>query len=292
LALYGVSRFLVEFVRVPDEHIGYLAGGWFTEGQLLSAPMIVGGVALLLWAYRVRAPSAISPSHHETVLELMRRIGPRACARMTATGTGTLSVFGHQMHFDLARGFPLVTTKKIHVRSVVVRAAVVPARRHQRRLAARAWRHDLGRMADANGELGPVYGSQWRAWPAADGRAIDQIAQAVERSRPILIRAASWFSAWNVGELERMRLMPCHAFSSSTWPRTLVLPALPAQRGCVLGVPFNIASYALLTHLFAQQCDLKPGELIWTGGDCHLYLNHLERRTCSWRARRSRCRSC
>jgi thymidylate synthase len=209
-------------------------------------------------------------------LELMRRIRTEGVRKADRTGTGTLSLFAQQMRFDLGTGFPLVTTKKIHLPSVVYELLWF-----LRGDTNVAWLHEHGvsiwdEWADEHGELGPVYGRQWRAWGTADGRGIDQIAQAVEQlrrnpdSRRILV------SAWNVGELERMRLMPCHAFFQFYVAAGRLSCQLYQRSADVfLGVPFNIASYALLTHLFAQQCDLVPGELVWTGGDCHLYLNHL-----------------
>ena len=210
-------------------------------------------------------------------LELMERVSTHGVRKADRTGTGTLSVFAHQMRFDLAAGFPLVTTKKIHLPSVIYE--LLWFLRGDTNIA---WLHEHGvtiwdEWADVHGELGPVYGRQWRAWGTADGRNIDQIAAAVERlrrnpdSRRILV------SAWNVGELERMRLMPCHAFFQ-LYVAAGKLSCQMYQRSAdvFLGVPFNIASYALLTQLFAQQCDLTPGEFVWTGGDCHLYLNHLE----------------
>jgi len=210
-------------------------------------------------------------------LELMRRIRTEGVRKSDRTGTGTLSVFAHQMRFDLGRGFPLVTTKKIHLRSLVYELLWF-----LRGDTNVAWlrEHDVtiwDEWADEHGELGPVYGRQWRAWPAADGRTIDQIAQAVERLRTEPDSRRIMVSAWNVGELERMRLMPCHAFFQFYAAAGRLSCQLYQRSADVfIGVPFNIASYALLTHLFAQQCDLEPGELIWTGGDCHLYLNHLE----------------
>jgi thymidylate synthase len=210
-------------------------------------------------------------------LELMERVRTHGVRKADRTGTGTLSVFAHQMRFELAAGFPLVTTKKIHLPSVIYELLWF-----LRGDTNVAWLREHGvtiwdEWADVHGELGPVYGRQWRAWGAADGRSIDQISASVERlrrnpdSRRILV------SAWNVGELERMRLMPCHAFFQ-LYVAAGKLSCQMYQRSAdvFLGVPFNIASYALLTHLFAQQCDLIPGEFIWTGGDCHLYLNHLE----------------
>jgi len=210
-------------------------------------------------------------------LELMERVRRHGVRKADRTGTGTLSVFAHQMRFDLAAGFPLVTTKKIHLPAVIYE--LLWFLRGDTNIA---WLREHGvtiwdEWADVHGELGPVYGRQWRAWASADGRSIDQISQALERlrrnpdSRRILV------SAWNVGELERMRLMPCHAFFQ-LYVAAGRLSCQMYQRSAdvFLGVPFNIASYALLTHLFAQQCDFEPGEFVWTGGDCHLYLNHLE----------------
>ncbi|HEY4369254.1 MAG TPA: thymidylate synthase [Steroidobacteraceae bacterium] len=215
-------------------------------------------------------------------LDLLRLIRDTGLRKEDRTGTGTLSVFGHQMRFDLAQGFPLLTTKKVHLRSIVYELLwflkgdtnVQYLRNH----GVTIW----DEWADENGELGPVYGRQWRSWPSPDGKAIDQISRTVDLirrnpdSRRILV------SAWNVGELEQMSLTPCHALFQF-WVAPMAggrskLSCQLYQRSAdtFLGVPFNIASYALLTHMFAQQCDLDVGEFIWTGGDCHLYLNHLE----------------
>ena len=210
-------------------------------------------------------------------LELMRRIRTEGVRKADRTGTGTLSVFGQQMRFALADGFPLVTTKKVHLRSVVYELLWF-----LRGDTNVAWLHEHGvtiwdEWADEHGELGPVYGRQWRAWATADGRHIDQIAQAIEQLRRNPDSRRIIVSAWNVGELERMRLMPCHAFFQfHVAAGRLSCQLYQRSADVFLGVPFNIASYALLTHLVAQQCDLAPGEFIWTGGDCHLYLNHLE----------------
>jgi thymidylate synthase len=210
-------------------------------------------------------------------LELMRRIRDTGIRKDDRTGTGTLSVFGQQMRFDLSAGFPLVTTKRVHLRSIVYELLWF-----LRGDTNVSWLREHGvtiwdEWADEKGELGPVYGKQWRAWLAPDGRTVDQIAQAVELlkrnpdSRRIIV------SAWNVGELEHMALMPCHAFFQfHVAAKRLSCQLYQRSADMFLGVPFNIASYALLVHMFAQQCDLEPGELIWTGGDCHLYLNHLE----------------
>jgi thymidylate synthase len=220
--------------------------------------------------------SSHNERHVKAYLDLLRLIRQSGTRKDDRTGTGTLSLFGHQMRFDLAQGFPLVTTKKIHLRSVV----------HELLWFLRgdtnvAWLREHGvtiwdEWADTNGDLGPVYGRQWRSWRAPDGRTIDQISQAVDQLRRNRDSRRIIVSAWNVGELERMRLMPCHAFFQF-YVANGRLSCQLYQRSAdfFLGVPFNIASYALLTHLFAQQCDLEPGEFIWTGGDCHLYLNHL-----------------
>jgi thymidylate synthase len=210
-------------------------------------------------------------------LDLMRLIRDTGVQKNDRTGTGTLSVFGHQMRFDLSEGFPLVTTKRVHLRSIVYELLWF-----LRGGTNVAWLREHGvtiwdEWANEKGELGPVYGKQWRTWLAPDGRTIDQIAQVVEQlkrnpdSRRLLV------SAWNVGELEQMALMPCHAFFQFyVAANRLSCQMYQRSADVFLGVPFNIASYALLLHMFAQQCDLEPGELIWTGGDCHLYLNHLE----------------
>jgi thymidylate synthase len=210
-------------------------------------------------------------------LELMRRIRTTGVRKSDRTGTGTLSLFAQQMRFDLGAGFPLITTKRIHLRAVVYE--LLWFLRGETNIA---WLHEhdvsiWDEWADGQGELGPVYGKQWRAWQAADGRTIDQIAEALERIRRDPDSRRIIVSAWNVGELKRMRLMPCHAFFQfHVAGGRLSCQLYQRSADFFLGVPFNIASYALLTHMFAQQADLEPGEFIWTGGDCHLYLNHLE----------------
>jgi thymidylate synthase len=210
-------------------------------------------------------------------LDLLRQIRRDGVRKGDRTGTGTLSLFGHQLRFDLEHGFPLVTTKKIHLRSVIYE--LLWFLRGETNVA---WLHEHGvtiwdEWADERGELGPVYGKQWRSWPAADGRTIDQIERVVRQltqdpdSRRIIV------SAWNVGELEHMALMPCHVmFQLYVAAGRLSCQVYQRSADIFLGVPFNIASYALLVHMLAQQCDLVPGELVWTGGDCHLYINHLE----------------
>jgi thymidylate synthase len=210
-------------------------------------------------------------------LDFLRHIRQHGARKDDRTGTGTLSVFGYQMRFDLAAGFPLVTTKKLHLRSIIHELLWFLTGdtnvKYLREHGVSIW----DEWADKDGNLGPVYGKQWRSWPAADGRTIDQLARVVEQlkanpnSRRILV------SAWNVGELDQMALLPCHAlFQFYVADRRLSCQLYQRSADALLGVPFNIASYALLTHMLAQQCDLTVGEFIWTGGDCHLYLNHLE----------------
>jgi len=209
--------------------------------------------------------------------DLMRLVRDHGARKADRTGTGTLSVFGHQMRFDLRAGFPLVTTKKVHLKSVVhellwfLRGDTNTAclREH----GVSIW----DEWADPQGELGPVYGKQWRSWPTPDGGSIDQIAETVRllRTQPDSRRII--VSAWNVGELSKMALMPCHAFFQFYVAEGRLSCQLYQRSADIfLGVPFNIASYALLTHMLAQQCDLGGGDFVWTGGDCHLYINHLE----------------
>jgi thymidylate synthase len=194
------------------------------------------------------------------------------------TGTGTVSVFGYQMRFDLAEGFPLVTTKKVHFRSVAYELLWFLRGESNVR-----WLQEHGvtiwdEWADEEGELGPVYGVQWRSWPAPDGNTIDQIAEVVRLLREEPESRRIVVSAWNVADLPKMALMPCHAlfqFHVSAGER-LSCQVYQRSADVFLGVPFNIASYALLTHMLAQQCDLDPGDLVWTGGDCHVYDNHRE----------------
>jgi thymidylate synthase len=209
-------------------------------------------------------------------LELMRQIRTQGVAKQDRTGTGTVSLFGQQLRFDLGAGFPLVTTKKLHLRSVVYELLWF-----LRGDTNVAWLREHGvsiwdEWAGPDGELGPVYGHQWRAWPAPDGRSIDQISVVMQQLRRTPDSRRMIVSAWNVGELEQMKLQPCHAlFQFYVANRRLSCHLYQRSADFFLGVPFNIASYALLTHMMAQQSDLEVGELVWTGGDCHLYLNHL-----------------
>jgi thymidylate synthase len=210
-------------------------------------------------------------------LDLLRHVREHGSRKTDRTGTGTLSVFGRQLRFDLAAGFPLVTTKRVHLKSVIEELLwFLRGETNVRSLQEKGvtiW----DEWADESGELGPVYGRQWRAWATADGGHVDQLARAIQQLRRDPDSRRIIVSAWNVGELERMALAPCHAFFQC-YVADGRLSLQVYQRSCdiFLGVPFNIASYAVLTHILAQQSDLKVGEIVWTGGDCHLYLNHLE----------------
>jgi thymidylate synthase len=210
-------------------------------------------------------------------LEFLRHIRDSGARKEDRTGTGTLSVFGHQMRFDLAAGFPLVTTKKLHLRSIIHELLWFLKGetniKYLRDNAVSIW----DEWADERGDLGPVYGKQWRSWAAADGREIDQLSRIVDELRVNPNSRRLVVSAWNVGELEKMALLPCHAlFQFYVADKRLSCQLYQRSADALLGVPFNIASYALLTHMVAQQCDLGLGDFVWTGGDCHLYLNHIE----------------
>lgn len=216
--------------------------------------------------------------HPETqYLDLIRRILDEGVQREDRTGTGTLAVFGHQMRFNLAKGFPLLTTKKLHYRSIAIELLWF-----LRGDTNVKWLQDnkvsiWDEWADENGDLGPVYGKQWRDWVSADGRHIDQIAELVRLIKKDPTSRRQVVSAWNVGDLASMKLAPCHClFQTAVMGGKLHLQLY--QRSCdvFLGVPFNIASYALLQMLLAHQCDLEPGDFVWTGGDVHIYSNHLE----------------
>lgn len=210
-------------------------------------------------------------------LDLMRRVREQGVERPDRTGTGTLSLFGHQLRFDLGAGFPLVTTKRVHLKSVIVELLWFLRGETNVRALNEQGVSIWNEWADADGELGPVYGRQWRAWPTADGRNIDQIAQVLEQLRNDPDSRRMIVSAWNVGEIRNMALAPCHAlFQFYVAEKRLSCQVYQRSADIFLGLPFNIASYAVLTHLLAQQADLAVGDLVWTGGDCHLYLNHLE----------------
>jgi thymidylate synthase len=210
-------------------------------------------------------------------LEFLRHIRDSGARKEDRTGTGTLSVFGYQMRFDLGKGFPLVTTKKLHLRSIIHELLWFLKGetniKYLRDNAVTIW----DEWADERGDLGPVYGKQWRSWSAADGREIDQLTRIVDEIKVNPNSRRLVVSAWNVGELGKMALLPCHAlFQFYVAEKRLSCQLYQRSADALLGVPFNIASYALLTHMVAQQCDLGLGDFVWTGGDCHLYLNHLE----------------
>src|SRR5881398_2377733 len=210
-------------------------------------------------------------------LHLVRHILDHGARKSDRTGTGTLSVFGHQLRFDLGAGFPLVTTKKLHLRSIIYELLWFLRGETNVRWLQENKVTIWDEWADEDGELGPVYGYQWRSWPAPDGRHIDQIANVVAEikrnpdSRRLIV------SAWNVGDIPRMKLPPCHAlFQFYVAGGRLSCQLYQRSADVFLGVPFNVASYALLTHMVAQQTDLEVGDFVWTGGDCQLYRNHLE----------------
>src|SRR5262245_17907448 len=210
-------------------------------------------------------------------LDLLRHILDHGTPKSDRTGTGTRSIFGYQMRFDLAEGFPLVTTKKLHLRSIIIE--LLWFLRGETNIAwlkenkVRIW----DEWADENGNLGPVYGKQWRDWESADGRHIDQIAALIDLIKRDPTSRRQIVTAWNPGENDRMALAPCHCFfQTQVAAGRLNLQLYQRSADVFLGVPFNIASYALLTHLLAQQCGIEPGTFIWTGGDCHLYANHLD----------------
>lgn len=213
----------------------------------------------------------------QAYLDLLQRILDDGIERSDRTGTGTLSVFGHQMRFDLRSGFPALTTKKLHLRSIVHELLWFLSGdtniAYLKENGVRIW----DQWADEDGELGPVYGSQWRSWPSADGGSVDQITQVIDQIRRDPDSRRHIVSAWNVAEIEKMALPPCHAlFQFYVGHGTLSCQLYQRSADVFLGVPFNIASYALLTMLIAQACDLVPGDFVHTFGDAHLYLNHLD----------------
>jgi len=213
----------------------------------------------------------------QAYLDLVRHILDRGTEKSDRTGTGTLSIFGHQLRFDLGAGFPLLTTKKLHLRSIIyellwfLRGETNVAFLHENKVTI--W----DEWADANGDLGPIYGYQWRSWPAPNGQHIDQIGGVIEQIKRNPDSRRLVVSAWNVADLERMALSPCHAlFQFYVADGKLSCQLYQRSADVFLGVPFNIASYALLTMMVAQVCDLAPGDFVHTFGDAHLYVNHLE----------------
>lgn len=210
-------------------------------------------------------------------LDLMQEILDKGALKTDRTGTGTYSVFGRQLRFDLAEGFPLVTTKKLHLKSIIHELLWFlngdTNIKYLNDHGVTIWNE----WADENGELGPVYGSQWRSWPAPDGRHIDQITQVLKQIKTKPDSRRHIVTAWNPAEVDKMALPPCHAlFQFYVADGKLSCQLYQRSADYFLGVPFNIASYALMTYMFAQQCDLLPGEFVWTGGDVHLYTNHIE----------------
>jgi thymidylate synthase len=209
--------------------------------------------------------------------ELMQHVLNQGVKKSDRTGTGTLSVFGYQMRFNLADGFPMVTTKKLHLKSIIYELLWF-----LNGSTNNDWLKERGvsiwnEWAAPDGELGPIYGYQWRSWPAPNGQHIDQISEVVNSIKTNPDSRRLIVSAWNVADIPRMALAPCHAFFQFyVADGKLSCQLYQRSADIFLGVPFNIASYALLTHMVAQQCNLEPGDFIWTGGDCHLYSNHLE----------------
>ena len=237
-----------------------------------------------LYTVRMSSAESVRPIRHQYE-DFMRHVFQHGATKADRTGTGTRSVFGYQMRFDLSDGFPLVTTKKVHLKSIIYELLWFLRGQGNAR-----WLQERGvtiwdEWADpATGDLGPVYGVQWRSWPTPDGGHIDQIAEVMQQLKANPDSRRLIVSAWNVADLPKMALMPCHAF----FQFYVAPPPAAGARGRLscqvyqrsadifLGVPFNIASYALLTHMVAQQCDLEVGDFIWTGGDCHIYSNHTE----------------
>jgi len=208
---------------------------------------------------------------------LMREVLEKGVQKSDRTGTGTISIFGHQMRFNLAEGFPMVTTKKLHLKSIILELLWF-----LKGSTDNNWLKERGvsiwnEWAAPDGDLGPIYGYQWRSWPAPHGEHIDQIAEVVETLKKNPDSRRMIVSAWNVADIPRMALAPCHAFFQFyVADGKLSCQLYQRSADIFLGVPFNIASYALLTHMMAQQCNLEVGDFVWTGGDCHLYSNHLE----------------
>jgi thymidylate synthase len=208
---------------------------------------------------------------------LMKEVLEKGVQKSDRTGTGTISIFGHQMRFNLAEGFPMVTTKKLHLKSIILELLWF-----LKGSTDNNWLKERGvsiwnEWAAPDGDLGPIYGYQWRSWPAPNGEHIDQIAEVVEALKKNPDSRRMIVSAWNVADIPRMALAPCHAFFQFyVADGKLSCQLYQRSADIFLGVPFNIASYALLTHMLAQQCNLEVGDFVWTGGDCHLYSNHLE----------------
>jgi thymidylate synthase len=243
---------------------------------LAAIPDFRAGSKIRFWQAETANPPARQFSM-QAYLDFMRHVRDHGVRKEDRTGTGTLSVFGYQLRCDLARGFPLLTTKKVHTKSIIHELLWFLQGgtnvRYLQENGVTIW----DEWADANGDLGPIYGYQWRSWPTPDGGHIDQIAEVIRQIRANPDSRRLIVSAWNVGEIPLMKLPPCHAFFQFYVAEGKLSCQLYQRSADIfLGVPFNIASYALLTHMIAQQTDLAPGDFVWTGGDCHLYLNHLE----------------
>jgi len=210
-------------------------------------------------------------------LDFLKMVRDKGSSKGDRTGTGTKSIFGHQMRFNLNDGFPLVTTKRVHIPSVVHELLWFLKGDTNIQYLQENKVNIWNEWADENGDLGPVYGAQWRKWTNADGEEIDQISEAIKLIKTSPDSRRIMVSSWNVGELDKMALAPCHAlFQFYVANGQLSCQLYQRSADIFLGVPFNIASYALLTHMVAQQCDLRVGDFVWSGGDCHIYSNHFE----------------
>jgi thymidylate synthase len=210
-------------------------------------------------------------------LDYLRHVLEHGTKKVDRTGVGTLSVFGYQMRFNLADGFPLVTTKKLYTKGIIHELLWFLSGDTNIKYLTDNNVNIWNAWADENGNLGPVYGKQWRSWETPDGRVIDQMKELVHQIKTNPDSRRLILSAWNVGELDKMALPPCHLlFQFYVADNKLSCQLYQRSADSFLGVPFNIASYSLLIHMLAQQCDLQPGEFVWTGGDCHIYLNHIE----------------
>jgi thymidylate synthase len=213
----------------------------------------------------------------DSYLNMMRHVLEHGVKKTDRTGTGTLSVFGHQMRFNLAQGFPMVTTKKLHLKSIIYELLWFLQGSTNNQWLTEKGVSIWNEWAKPDGDLGPIYGYQWRSWPTPSGEHIDQISQIIEQIKKTPDSRRIIVSAWNVADIPRMALAPCHAFFQFyVADGKLSCQLYQRSADIFLGVPFNIASYALLTHMVAQQTGLEVGDFVWTGGDCHLYLNHLE----------------
>ncbi len=272
---YGCFRIIAEFVRVPDAQLGYLAFGWADHGP--AAESADGDRRQCPDCFCLPPPSGAGSCLMKQYLDLMRHVREHGTFKSDRTGTGTYSVFGHQMRFNLADGFPIVTTKKCHLKSIIHELLWFLQGdtniQYLKDNGVSIW----DEWADENGNLGPVYGYQWRSWPAPNGESIDQISKLIEMIKKNPDSRRLIVSAWNPALVDQMALPPCHAlFQFYVADGKLSCQLYQRSADIFLGVPFNIASYALLTLMVAQVCDLEPGEFIWTGGDCHLYANHIE----------------